>query len=83
MSYQDRKRERERALVAVLHPGFPIMEETSPGFDGGVRGELPHEPNVTGLSGPFPNAEHEPGWPVAFELEDGAALLFPWIAEGR
>ena len=84
MSYDRVKRQRQRELLASMHPGFPIQTPGRSGgpvsFDGGATldqvgrrtGSLP-----PGISGPWPS--NEPGWPVEYEFENGAAWLFPWI----
>jgi hypothetical protein len=48
VSYVEVKRQRQRQLVAWMHPGFPVEAPTRShgpvNFDGGVRGDLPPSP---------------------------------------
>jgi hypothetical protein len=60
VNYDEIKRQRQRELIAALHPGFPIEEpgesDGPPNFDGGVRGvrRLPLPP--------WPHNRLPPGW---------------------
>ena len=84
MSYAEAKRQRQCELLASLHPGFPIeapgRSDGPVSFDGGAR-PVPLRRRTRslapGVSGPMPTGE--PGWPVEYEFENGAAWLFPSI----
>ena len=86
MSYQEEKRRRNLTLIHAIHGGGAGDDEpgTAAGFDGGARPDPIPEPGPgmaalirqrQGIQGPFPSGE--PGWPVEYELEDGAGLLLP------
>jgi hypothetical protein len=83
VSYDQVKRQRQRQLLASMHPGFPIeapgRSDGPVSFDGGVRGDQLDRRTGSlppGVSGPWPSSEQ--GWPVD-KFEDGASALFPWI----
>jgi hypothetical protein len=74
----DEKKSRDRALLGALHPG--VIEDLvevrdTPDFDAGVRIDPQAERGPQPQS--YPTTEPD-GWRET-EIEDGAALLFPWI----
>jgi hypothetical protein len=77
------KLSRDRALLNALHPGTvgTVLEATdTPDIDAGAR----IDPQAERRPGPRSYPTAEPGGWSETEIEDGAALLFPWIeSDGR
>lgn len=68
-----------RAMVASIHGGPDEPELTSGcDFDGGVRTDGMPRGNPRPL--PLSGEPRELGWGHSVELEDGAKLLFRWLA---
>lgn len=85
MGYSEMKRRAEHELLASIHGSELPAELQSEGssFDGGAREvrHLPHLPDY--LFRPPTEARDELGWGPEYEIEDGAALLFPWLENER
>jgi hypothetical protein len=68
VSYDQVKRQRQRQLLASMHPGFPIQEPGQSGgpvsFDGGVRAE-PRQRSLPWYRSRSPKLP--PGWEPAPE----------------
>jgi hypothetical protein len=76
VSYLDRKRERDRALIESIHgPLESSVEQLSEGgFDGGVRSD--YMPRAEPRPLPPAGEPRELGWGEGVVLEGGAKLLF-------
>jgi hypothetical protein len=73
VSYLERKRERDRALIASIHGGQSPAEPTS-GFDGGaMTDQMPRAEPRPVLP---PDEPRELGWGEDVVIEDGAKLFF-------
>ena len=80
MSYWEAKAARHRALVALVHGADEAELETGPAdFDAGVRTDF----TPRGERQPLPPSgePREVGWGHEVELENGAELFCPWLAE--
>jgi hypothetical protein len=77
------KQMRDRVVLGALHPGLfdDVVEVTdTPDFVGGARID-PRQAERRPQPQSYPTAE--PGGWTEYEIEDGAALLFPWIEDDR
>ena len=79
--YNDLKRQGHEALVRALHgavAGDEPMQTATPNFDGGVRSDQMPRGEPRRLRG---EPSDEIGWGPEYEVERGAELLFPWLAD--
>jgi hypothetical protein len=75
VSYLERKRERDRALIASIHGPLGRPEQLSEGsFDGGAMSDYMPRPEPRPVVPP--DEPRELGWGEGVVIEDGAKLIF-------
>jgi hypothetical protein len=79
VSYLERKRERDRALIASIHGGESMIESAA-GFDGGAMTDYGPRPEPRPL--PPGDEPRELGWGEGVVIEDGAKLFFGDLGDG-
>jgi hypothetical protein len=78
LEYLDAKRERDQRLIDSLHGG---SDATTGRQSHGVFIPMPSDSPANKPLPPPPAPRDGTGWGPEMEIENGAALLFPWLEE--